>query len=264
MLHYFNWKGKSSKDFGVVIKTLPQIYKAEKQVEKIEILGHNGFLTQDYGSYKGITIELECVMLDISKIREVCAWLDGKGELIVDTELDKKYDAVIINQIPFEQILPKFSNFTIQFDCQPFAKLTEPFDSIRIINLDVTRNGKAINPLESYNFVSGKVYNDNEKIEINKQDFVNIYNRGTIESKPILTIYGSGDIKLHLHYKIIELKDVNEYITINSEIMDAYKETHLLNNKMIGEFPSLNPGSNILKWEGKLLAIGVIQNESFL
>lgn len=98
---YFIFKNKSSKDMGIFIDKIPFITKPSKNVEKIEVAGRNGFLTQDYNTYKSTTKSVECTILNLKNIDNICSWLNGSGDLIFSNEDDKIYKATIINQIPF-------------------------------------------------------------------------------------------------------------------------------------------------------------------
>ena len=91
-----------------------------------------------------------------------------------------------------------------------------------------------------------------------------INNKGTRESKPTITIYGTGDINLYINKETVKLKNVEDKITINTEMMEAYKDTMPCNNKMYGEFPVLNIGSNNIAWTGNVTKIEVQPNTVFL
>jgi len=62
----------------------------------------------------------------------------------------------------------------------------------------------------------------------------------------------------------IALTNVVDYVTINSELMDAYKGTILKNNDMVGEFFELLPGDNIINWAGDVNKIEVTGNWRYL
>lgn len=264
MQSYFIFNNINSKDMGIVVNKLPQILKAERNAEKVEVLGRDGFITEDYGTYKGIVKSVECTIKNTDKINEICTWLDGVGEVIFSNEDDKIYRATIINQIPFEKIIREYYSFIIQFDCQPFKYARNDVGYFTTLSYNVERNSIVINPLSSYNFVNGELIPVNTAIEINKMEELKVYNVGTVESKPILTLYGTGDITIHLNDKDITLTNVEGSIIIDSELMECYKDTQLCNNKMYGEFPILQLGENILTWESNLTAIKIKHNTCYL
>ena len=92
--------------------------------------------------------------------------------------------------------------------------------------------------------------------EVQRSSDGNITNNGNIVSKPTLTIYGSGNIGVSLNgYQILEttLGD-EEYITIDTAAMEAYKDTldNLKNRLVNGDYSkfALRPGSNMIEFSG--------------
>ena len=72
-------------------------------------------------------------------------------------------------------------------------------------------------------------------------------NPTAFDSRPYIKIYGSGTVRLMLTPSgqgttTWVLSDVDEYIKIDSELMNCYKDTVLKNDTVTGEgFPVLNP-----------------------
>ena len=88
-----------------------------------------------------------------------------------------------------------------------------------------------------------------------------ITNTGNIDSKPKITIYGSGTINLSLNGNrifTIEL-GTEEYITIDAAQMDAYKDGILKNRLVSGDYNNLafKVGKNALSWNGNVTGIEV-------
>ena len=223
---YFIFKNISSEDY-LMVNKLPPILKAQKNIEKIEIEGRDGFLTIDKNSYKGIPKPIECTIMDLEQLDFICNWLDGTGEVIFSNEPDKIYKATIINQIEFKKIAWVFHSLLIQFDCQPHK--------YSITNEIIT--------LKS----AGTLYNSG----------------GTI-SKPIIVIYGTGNITLMINSQTIKLTNIDGYVTINSDLMDCYKDTLLKNNNMDGDFPVLEIGENHISWSGTVTRVEITPNWRFL
>ena len=220
---YFIFNNISSQDMGILVNELPPITKASRDINKIVIPGRDGFLTEDLGTYGGTVKPCECTILDIDMIDQVLAWLDGSGETIFSNQLDRKYQACIINQIPFNRIIRKWYKFIVIFDCQPFAKMLE--------NSIITMVAQGT-----------------------------IYNGGTHKSKPVIKVYGSGTIGLYINNNLVTLSDVLGYVTIDSQIMDCYKDSVLKNNQMSGEFPVLEVGQNIISWTGAVTKLEITPN----
>lgn len=220
MLPFFIWNGIKSDD--LIINKLPNVIKAAKDITKTEVQGRDGFLTQDNGSYKSIVKSVECTMKDLERIDSMCSWLTGSGEVIFSNEPTKVYKATIINQIEFERVVATFHSFIIQFECQP----------------------------HKYDI-------DNELITLLTSG--SVYNAGTT-CKPIIKIYGTGAIDLTINSTIINLTNVDGYVTIDSDLIDCYKDAELKNNYMNGDFPELVNGTNNISWTGSVSRIEIIPN----
>ena len=225
---YFVYKNISSLDMPIIVNELPPITKAPRDINKVVIPGRDGFLTEDFETYGGTIKPCECTLMDAEQIDQVLAWLDGSGEVIFSNQLDRKYQASIINQIPFNRFMrDKWYKFIIIFDCQPLALMLEN----PVITLTVPGS---------------------------------IYNGGTYKSKPVIKIYGAGAIDLSINGNVIHLTNVVDYVTVDASLMDAYKDTLLKNNDMIGDFPELIVGENTVSWTGTVTSIEITPNWRYL
>ena len=223
MLPYFIFNGVDSSDY-LIINALPSVFKAKKDINIIEVPGRDGFLTEDLGSYRGIIKSVECTIKDLSQIDYICSWLTGSGDIVFSNELTKKYKTVIINQIEFEKVFVNFHSFIIQFECQP----------------------------HKYNLL-----NDIITLTTSPQTIVN---SGSVNSRPMIKVFGAGAITLTINSKVVTLTNIVDYVTIDSEMMDCYKDTLLKNNDMNGEFPELIPGNNTISWVGTVTKIEITPN----
>ena len=225
---YFIFKNISSENY-LGIKKLPSIFKAEKDISFIEIEGRDGFLTQDLGSYRSIVKTVECIITDLTQIDYICSWLTGSGEVTFSNEPTRKYKATIKNQIEFTQLVSTYDyhKFIIQFECQPKKfSLTN-----NVITLTIPGT---------------------------------ISNSGTANSNPIIKVFGTGAIMLTVNGTIINLTNVVEYVTIDSYLVDCYKDTVLKNTDMSGEFPQLVPGINNIGWSGTVTSLEITPNFCYL
>src|SRR3712207_4759907 len=100
-----------------------------------------------------------------------------------------------------------------------------------------------------------------EKIITITKNNSTIYNEGTFQSKPVIKVYGSGDIKLKINDDEVTMKKVEEYVTIDSVLKDCYKDDELKNGDMIGEFPVLKIGENVVSFSGNVSKVEVRVNE---
>jgi len=96
------------------------------------------------------------------------------------------------------------------------------------------------------------------------RDFI-VQNIGNYKAKPILTIYGSGDIVVKLNgVSIFNIAlGTENYITIDTEQMEAYKGNVLKNRLVAGSYDNLllNVGGNEFRFGGSVTKV-VIENYS--
>lgn len=232
----FIFAGKDSYiDYGMYISKRPTIPSPGRRVSYIDIPGRHSKLRYDEGSFEDITIGIECAVKEKEnlalKIDEIKAWLFGIGEsdLIFSFQPDKRYRAQVVNAIDFSQVYRYTSRFPIIFNCRPFKY------AVQNTPLTITESG-------SY-----------------------ITNPGTIESEPVVTVYGTGDITLKVNEQVVELKSVTSQMILNSVLQDAYDETgNSLNNKMNGEFITFDIGMNQIEWTGNVERIEILPNWRWL
>ncbi|NOW02481.1 phage tail protein [Clostridium beijerinckii] len=82
-------------------------------------------------------------------------------------------------------------------------------------------------------------------------------NFGTYEAKPILKIYGSGSITLNINNTSFTVKNVVDYVIIDSEIKECYKDNINFGKNMTGDWPVFSIGQNTISWSGSVSKIEV-------
>jgi len=245
----FIWKNLNSfDDFNIIIQELPSIPKPEKVLKTIQIEGRDGDLVIDTNSYKPISFQIKCILLEANmnnnfwdwteKIDKVKTWLEGYDKLILSWMENRYYDARITAPYSIEQSRRKRGEFIITVNCQPFA-----FDTF------------------------------NQNIKITGQN-TDIYNAYTYSGKPKITVFGQGNITLSIKdyfgaEQIVNLFNVVGEITIDSILQECYKQPTntnpvLCNSKMLGEFPILKVEHNFISWTGNVTSINVLTNFRFL
>jgi len=223
----FVWQGKDSYlDYGIVINGLPSETVPEEDVLDISVIGRDGNLTIDYNAKKSYQLLMACTLLDFTRIDEIKVWLGGSGDLIFNWQ-NYKYDARLDNKIDIAQSLEILGEFQLIWKVQPYKKSVD--NSI----LTLTAPGMILNP-------------------------------ATANSKPAMKVYGTGTIDLIVNSNTIHLTNVATYVTIDSNLMDAYKDTNLMNNYMTGDFPILIPGNNTISWAGTVTKIEITPNWRYL
>ena len=85
-----------------------------------------------------------------------------------------------------------------------------------------------------------------------------VRNNTTYFSQPVLKIFGQGNIKLFVNDELVEVKNINEGITIDSELQEAYYQNNNLNHQMLGSFPTFEIGENKIRTEGNIDKIEIL------
>ncbi|WP_338433278.1 distal tail protein Dit [Clostridium tyrobutyricum] len=232
----FNFAGRNSyDDYGILISQRPVIPSPKRRINTINIPGRDSNLRFDEKTYEDITLTVECSIQDkqnlANKIDEIKAWIFGAGEsdLTFSFQPDKKYIAQVVNSIDFKQVYKYFSEFPIIFNCRPFKYAVEN-NTVNIVETGTTIN-----------------------------------NPGTIESEPVISIYGFGDIVFKINGQQISLKGVSEKIIVDSVIQDCYDDAgNNLNGNMSGEFLKMKSGENIIEWSGDVVKAELLPNWRWL
>lgn len=224
---FFIWKGINSLNMGVEVLRLPALIRPKQRVEEIVVPGRNGALYITDGTFENVTKPVEIGLLGGAADR-VFNWLKGSGEVIFGNEPDKKYEAFIINKISMEQIIRQIRKGQVQFDCQPFKYELNP------ASVEMTIPGT-------------------------------LTNKGTVESCPVLTVYGQGDVAVSINGRTFYLYGLSDYIVIDSNMQNAYRtRTELMNRHMAGEMPYFDVGDNVITWTGTVSKIEILPNWRWL
>ncbi len=236
----FTFGGKNSfDDYNILISQRPSLSSAKRRVNYIDIPGRDSSFRYDEGTYEDITIAVECSIKDNNipnKLDEIKAWLFsvGEGELIFSFQNNKKYKAQVVNSIDFKQVYNITSSFVIIFNCRPFKY------AVNSSSIAITSGGG-----------------------------ITIVNEGTLTSKPIITVYYTGDGSFKINNREVLLSSVNvQSITLDSELEEAYyidSETMInANNIITGEFPILDIGNNNITFAGGVTKLEITPNWRWL
>ena len=241
-MSYFIFNGIDSRQFGITSKlALPPL--PERTMKTTEIPGRYEPLNRLDIMRKNMQITLTVSMPDVTKISEVNAWLQGKGDLILSDDLTKKYHAYVNMSIMPERISRRFGSIPIVFTVEPFRySVTNEF-----IISPVSMDG---------NTLAGST---------------TIINNGTIESEPLLYFSFAGKLRVTVNGSSEPLiittpgEYTNEYIADTSGGTSKYKykyeqrhiyvdvgariaynsnDKSVVVNQTSGRYPTLKPGEN--------------------
>lgn len=226
-MNYCIFKDINSRELGLYMERCPEKISPKRRDETFTVPGRHGNLTTTDSAFETYIRSAEFIVMNINRIDEICAHFKGSGWLIFSSEPERKYKARVSNQIEFSYIIQHLKRFSVEFEVQPFG----------------------------YDIFEQKLV---------KTAPFSLFNIGTFESEPIITIFGTGNIILYVNNQNISLKEITEEITLDSEAMNAYYGTTSLNNKMSGEFPKFDVGENRINWTGNVTKVEVKPNWRWL
>lgn len=222
---YFIFKGRNSLDMGVIVTSMPDVYKPKRRVETEEIPGRSGKMHIDDGTYENYSKVAECAVVQRANLDAICAWLDGAGEAIFSTEPDKVYHVRVDNQISIGKMLQHFQKFQVTFDTFPFKYSVNAADDVVILTNPQT-----------------------------------LRNRGTVFSEPRIRIYGTGNITLFVNGVAYMLDGLTGSVVLDAEIMEVLEgdgAVYFLPAADKPLFPRLEPGQNTISWSGAVEKIEI-------
>lgn len=197
-MSYFIFKDISSENFNnLIVENLPPISSPPQRYDIQEIDGSSKVNITELG-YKAYEkpIKLGFKNHDTYNVE---SWLKGKGKLILSNELDKYYDAFVLEQIDYKQVL-RFKTATVTFLVQPYKHATgeEETTSRVLINQGNTEClplmtiygsgsvGVLVNGVKQCDItVDGYVTLDGEEEEAYKDNLDNRRNRVMIGKFPV-------------------------------------------------------------------------------
>lgn len=223
---WFTFKDVDSREMGVYLVEPLEIPAAERQMRFEEVPGRAGALVIDQGGYLDVDATLEAYMRDGAQMSAVRAWMQGAGELILSTDATRYYKARVVGEVE----TPRSGRGLTS------RGLTVPL---------------RVSPFRYHVPASGESGND---IPLDGNPDT-VTNPGTYKSAPRIKIAGTGTAVLTIGTQIVEVDDLGGGIILDSELGECFNldETQLKNSVvtlMDEDFPTLQPGANIISWTG--------------
>lgn len=210
------FNGKNLGDFGVRFSGTETYGAPERAVSFESVPGRNGDVVIDEGAYKNIDMTYTAMINkdfknSIHGLRDYLLSVKGYARLEDTYSPDTYYMACYSSAIELSALGPnnRWAEFNITFNRKPqrFLKLGEQAQ-------DFTASGNIVNPT--------------------------LFN-----SKPMLRIYGSGEVGIGSYR--ITFDGSSEYVDIDCELQDAYYGATNKNASVVlnpNSFPELTPGTN--------------------
>ena len=141
--HWLVYDGKNFNDFNVYTSGEATFSSPEKNYETIEIVGRNGDLTIDYGTYKNIDVSYSCfIPYDLEKygraFRSFIASRHGYCRLEDTRHPDEYRMARVLNGLEVNSAKLDVGSFELMFNCKPQRYLKSGDQPITISGSDNT------------------------------------------------------------------------------------------------------------------------------
>lgn len=171
MRPYIIINGVSSKTInGLLIQSLPPITKPQMRTTTEEIAGRDGDIVTTTG-YKAYDKTLSVGLYGNYNVDEVIDYLTQSGEIVFSNELDKYYKFAAYSSVDYEKLC-RFKTAEVQYHVQPFK----------------------------YDYLA-RTYEANNSNT--RGVAVDLENKGNTISKPVITITGTGIIRLYINNVMI-------------------------------------------------------------
>lgn len=210
-----------SSDFKLAPTFRPDIPTPEQVVETITVDGRHGSLTS-LGAFKDITFPIEYNILEEENIkpllRKIRGYFFGK-KVLQFTDDDVFYKIKSLQITETDNQIEEYGLFTVAFVCDPFQYEKSP-------NRTITTGTTIINP-------------------------------GTIESEPLIKIFGTGDIKIIINDDSFQITGLTDYISVDCELKETHRNKVSKNKNMVGGYPTFKPGNNKISFTGNVTKLEV-------
>lgn len=223
---YIEWKGKRSDTIpGLIICELPPISKPKMRTSITKIDGRDGDIIEELG-YESYTKNVKIGLTRNYDVDAIAKYFTGEGTLVFSDESSRVYNSKIIDKVDYEKLL-HFKTATVKFHTQPFKYLKDEAST---------------------------------NLTINTETSLLVKNQGLEKSKPIITLSGNGTVELIVNNNsafTYTFPEGESSVVIDSIQEEAYLDGIFKNRNMLGIFPILEPGDNVITWTGNLTQIKV-------
>ncbi len=234
----FTYNGRSSTDFGLHIQSKNVFSAPEYDAEFISIPGRSGDIINSNRRFSNIKVTYTVFLARkntaalASVLRDIKGWLYSEPDRY--HEITDSYDTeyfrygVISGSLDIEEQLNKVGSFTVTFNCKPYK----------------------------YSYAGQQVVAADDST-------LTVTNPTAFESRPYIKLYGSGTVTLNVSSgdstSAWTISAIDEYIEIDSELMNCFKGTVLKNDTVTGDgFPMLQSGASTIACVGDVTRIEVI------
>lgn len=224
---FFVFDGTRSTDVGIQLQAPLSLSGAVPNVTKTTVAGRNGGLVRFDGSYGNRTVTAECFTLQEganSAIAAINRWLvsQNKYRKLEYTEWPDYYMLARAEAAPDTAVRARLlAPFTLGFDCKPQRFLKSGDNPITIE-------------------APGALYNNG------------------FPALPLIRVYGTAAGNLVICGKTVQIKSIDGYVDLDCDVQNAYKGSENKNGTIYApEFPTLEPGTDEISWDGGITKIEI-------
>lgn len=227
------FNGVSSLDYHIQVEHPPEYETPSKDYEIIHVPGRNGDIALDKGSFKNVARSYQIAVASLeedftTQVNRISEWLHSASGY---ARLEDSYEPEYYRLAMYEEgnviknILGQAGRTTINFNCKP-QRFLKSGDNVVIAKSNcILRNPTGYKAL------------------------------------PIITVIGTKAGTLRIGDYVVQISDIKNTITIDSEIQDVYSKTSNRNSDVTlssNGFPKLLPGENEISFSGGITSVEVI------
>ena len=228
MRHTITYNGINLREFGCYVSGEGAWEKPSPDITRTSVPGRNGDLTIFNKRYNNVVF---FYMIGITKdfdkdFSDLVSFLfsDSGYHKLTDSAHQGVYRMAMVETgiSPEMGALLQSGMFTMKFNCQPQVLLEEGD-----VPIELTASESIMNPT-------------------------------MFEAKPLIRVYGTGN--LTIGNDVISILENDSYIDIDCDLQDAYRGTQNLNGSISlasGQFPVLKPGRNSVTLESEIAKVVV-------
>lgn len=230
----FSFAGRHTSEFKMYVETYPSQMAPKRKRTTVSVPGRNGDLHFTEDAFENAIQTYKCYFHGCEPMpavsHEIKRWLTGPvgyQDLTDGYDRNKIRRAVFVGPMDIENTLNRYGRCTITFSCMP-----------QVYDLDSFRTETHDKPFEI----------------LASEEF---------PALPLITVYGTGQGRLYVGTTLVDIKELDKELTLDSETQNAYR---ILNGTMINknrtiiapEFPILR-GKTRISWTGGITHIDIIK-----
>jgi len=216
-MNEFIWNGESSHAHGVIVVAYPPIQRAQERAETTIVPGRAGDLTLIEGQdvYDSYVKTMRIANKRGTDVQEIIRWLSGSGWISFGNDPGWEYEVRMLNSVQLDKVFKGVWQGSIQMRTQPFRRKTNKGPDLQI-SASNTR----------------------------------IYNPGDVASKPVITVRGTGSVRLTIGGQSVGINLRGGTVVLDCAAGIATNEagTESLDAYITGTPPTIPKGESRITW----------------